>query len=64
MIVRGIVRGICVCVGGWGGGQGVCGVRMGARERLANTHDMKIPQIIEFMDMGENMHQNGRQKEK
>ena len=26
-------------------------------ERLANTHDMKIPQIIELMDMGENTHQ-------
>ena len=29
----------------------------GATERLANTHDMKIPQIIELMDMGENTHQ-------
>ena len=26
-------------------------------ERLANTHDMKIPQIIELLDMGENTHQ-------
>ena len=44
-----------MCGGGWGQGD-ECGDSCdGARERLANTHDMKIPQI-ELMDMGENTH--------